>query len=77
MLAAKREDGLAGAAAYLALAGDVAGGMLLARGLKRADAPDQAALFDYLANTVLARAPSRLAEIKIGNALLVESALGG
>ncbi len=65
MLAAAREDALAGASEYLMLAGDVAGGMLLARGLQQADAA-QRALFDLYAAFVLARAPSRLPAIRIG-----------
>ena len=66
MLSATREDALAGASEYLALAGDVAGGLYLARGLRRAPGQaamtramidDQAALFSYYSETVLARAP--------------------
>jgi hypothetical protein len=76
ILAAEREDGLAGASAYLALAGDVAGGMLLARGLKRAPGAEQQTLVNYYAATVLARAPSRLAEIKIGAAALSAAGFG-
>ena len=79
MLGAAREDALAGASEYLALAGDVAGGLYLARGL--ANAPhvaamtkaiidDQTALFAYYAETVLARAPSRAPAIQIGEAAL-------
>jgi hypothetical protein len=75
MLAAPRPDGLAGAVAYLALAGDVAGGMLLARGLERAPAHsamaksllgEQMALLGLYGEIVLARADARLAEVKIG-----------
>jgi alkylation response protein AidB-like acyl-CoA dehydrogenase len=76
ILAAEREDGLAGASAYLALAGDVAGGMLLARGLKRAPGAEQQTLVNYYAATVLARAPSRLAAIKIGAAALSAAGFG-
>ncbi len=77
MLTAPRADALAGASAYLALAGDVAGGMLLARGLERAPAHsdtakpflvEQTALLGLYAEIVLARAGSRLAEIRIGAA---------
>jgi hypothetical protein len=75
MLSTSRDDALAGASAYLVLAGDVAGGMLLARGLQHTASQDQAALYEYYARTVLARAPSRLAEIKIGAAALDEAAL--
>jgi hypothetical protein len=75
MLSAAREDALAGASAYLALAGDVAGGMLVARGLSRAsehfsitgaERSEQARLFEFYAQTVLARAPSRGGEIRVG-----------
>ncbi|HYD89055.1 MAG TPA: acyl-CoA dehydrogenase family protein [Vitreimonas sp.] len=66
MLSAPREDALAGAAAYLALAGDVAGGALIAQGLARTANSEQRALLDYYTQTVLARADARLAEIKIG-----------
>jgi len=79
MLSSPREDALAGASEYLALAGDVIGGSLLAFGLSRAPehpsvAPamvaDQHALLAFYAETVLARAPSRLAPIRIGAAAL-------
>jgi hypothetical protein len=75
MLSAAREDALAGASAFLAFAGDVAGGMLVARGLSRAsehasitsaDRSEQARLFEFYAQTVLARAPSRMADVTIG-----------
>lgn len=66
ILAARREDALAGAYAYLQLAGDVVGGMLLIKGGARDANAEQAALLRFYARTVLARAPSRLAEIKIG-----------
>ena len=80
MLSAARADALAGATEYLALAGDVAGAMLLAHGLKRAPSQpattkphlaEQTALFAFYADTVLARAPSRLPAIKIGAAALI------
>jgi hypothetical protein len=71
MLSAAREDALAGAYAYLQLAGDVAGGMLLVQGVARGAAPAQAALLSFYARTVLARAPSRLSEVSIGADLLV------
>jgi alkylation response protein AidB-like acyl-CoA dehydrogenase len=79
MLAAPRADALAGASAYLALAGDVAGGMLLARGLARAPAhsamtktllDEQTALLGFYAETVLARADGRVAEVRIGGGAL-------
>jgi 3-(methylthio)propanoyl-CoA dehydrogenase len=72
MVSAAREDALAGASAYLALAGDVAGGLLLARGVANAPpgAEAQSALLRFYAATVLARAPSRLADIRIGAAAL-------
>ena len=66
MLSASREDALAGAHAYLQLAGDVVGGMLLVKGGERDANPEQAASLRFYARTILARAPSRLAEIKIG-----------
>jgi 3-(methylthio)propanoyl-CoA dehydrogenase len=79
MLSAVREDALAGAADYLALAGDVAGGLYLARGIVSAPGraamtkeiiEDQTALFAFYSETVLARAPSRLPAIQIGLAAL-------
>ncbi|PZO55903.1 MAG: acyl-CoA dehydrogenase [Alphaproteobacteria bacterium] len=66
MLAASRDDALAGASAYLALAGKVAGGTLWASGLQRAPNADQQRLFDFYVTTSMSRAPSRLAEIRIG-----------
>jgi alkylation response protein AidB-like acyl-CoA dehydrogenase len=76
MLAAKREDALAGASAYLTLAGDVIGAVLLARGVRAngADA-EQKALFDFYAATVLTRASAHFAATKAGAALLYSSAL--
>ena len=76
MLAASREDALAGAYAYLQLAGDVAGGMLLIKGADREGSAERQAQMRYYARTVLLRAPSRLAEIKIGVDLLAPDALG-
>jgi hypothetical protein len=70
MLAAQREDALAGAYPYLELAGDVAAALYWARGLQRAPDPQQQALFDYYAATILARAGSRLAAIRVGAAQL-------
>jgi hypothetical protein len=70
MLAAPRADALAGAFEYLMLAGDVAGGMLVAHGLKRIDDAEQRALLLVLSETVLARAPARLPAIKLGAAAL-------
>ncbi|MBY0562780.1 MAG: acyl-CoA dehydrogenase [Hyphomonadaceae bacterium] len=73
MLHAPRDDALAGAYPYLQLAGDVAGGMLLARGLARASdvrgksgLAEQESVFRFYSESVLARAPSRLAEVCIG-----------
>ncbi|MEQ1708562.1 MAG: acyl-CoA dehydrogenase [Terricaulis sp.] len=75
MLGAARADAAAGASEYLALVGDVAAGMLLAKGLLRAPAhpaltkpilDEQSALFGYYAETVLARAAGRLPAIKVG-----------
>jgi 3-(methylthio)propanoyl-CoA dehydrogenase len=74
MLGASRDDALAGASAYLALAGDVVGGMLLVKGVARSPKEEQAALLKFYARTVLARAPSRLAEVQIGADVL--AALG-
>jgi hypothetical protein len=77
MLSAPRADALAGATPYLALAGDVAGGMLLARGLARAPAHsamaksllvEHTALLGYYAEIVLARAVARVAEVRAGAA---------
>ena len=76
MLSASREDALAGAYAYLRLAGDVAGGMLLIKGADREGGAERGAQMRYYARTVLLRAPSRLAEVKIGAALLDEVGLG-
>ncbi len=70
MLAASREDALAGASEYLALAGDVAGGMLLARGLTRCASDEQARLLFLYAETVLPRAAGRVAALKIGASAL-------
>jgi alkylation response protein AidB-like acyl-CoA dehydrogenase len=75
MLSAARPDALAGATAYLALAGEVIGALLLARGLDLARDQEQSALFDFYAATVLARAPSRVAEVKVGFAALSHPAL--
>lgn len=80
MLTSGREDALSGATAYLTLAGDVAGGMLLARGLRSENVPDavrdeQAALFHYYAETVLAAAWGRLPAVKLGFAALSDPAL--
>ncbi len=70
MLSAPREDALAGAYAYLQLAADVAGAMLLIQGGARDANPEQAAVLRFYARTILARAPSRLAEIKLRAAVL-------
>ncbi|MGD9967105.1 MAG: acyl-CoA dehydrogenase [Hyphomonadaceae bacterium] len=71
MLSAPREDAMTGAYPYLQLAGDVAGGVLLVKGGARDANPAQAALLRFYARTVLARAPSRLAEIKLGAEVLM------
>ena len=76
MLSASREDALAGAYPYLQLAGDVAGGMLLIKGADSEGGAERGAHMRYYARTVLARAPSRLAEIKIGVDALAPEALG-
>jgi alkylation response protein AidB-like acyl-CoA dehydrogenase len=71
LLGADRADALAGASEYLALAGDVLGGMLLARGLRSAgSAADVEAPLRLYAATALSRAPSRLAAITLGAAAL-------
>ena len=81
MLGASREDALAGAFAYLMLAGDVAGAMLLARGLARDGQPkpmmeSQKALLAYYAETVLAAAPGRIGAIMVGADAYSDVALG-
>ena len=70
MLSAPRPDALAGASAYLALAGDVAGGMLLARGLERGGGSEQAALLRFYAEAVLSHADARLGEVRVGAEVL-------
>ncbi len=77
LLASARPDALAGASAYLALAGDVAGAMLVGQGLLRAPSTDTArqepaALF--FAETILASAAARLPAIKIGADVLFAAA---
>ncbi|MFT3726204.1 MAG: acyl-CoA dehydrogenase [Terricaulis sp.] len=81
MLKAAREDALAGASAYLMLAGDVAGAMLIARGLAHDEQPkpemkSQSALLAYYAESVLAAAPGRLGAIRIGAGAYSDEALG-
>jgi alkylation response protein AidB-like acyl-CoA dehydrogenase len=75
MLSAPRADALAGAAPYLALAGDVVGGMLLARGLAKTKSAAQQAFFRAYAQIVLPRAPARVAEVKIGAGVLNDAVL--
>lgn len=84
MLSAARADAGAGASEYLALAGDVAAGMLLAKGLLRAPAhaaltkpilDEQRTLFGYYAETVLARAAGRLPAIRLGAGALFDPML--
>ena len=78
MLSAPRDDALTGAYAYLELAGDVIGASLIAAGIARAKASnlasatldEQSKLLAFFAETVLARAPSRLAAVKLGAAKL-------
>ncbi|HVK79359.1 MAG TPA: acyl-CoA dehydrogenase [Verrucomicrobiae bacterium] len=65
MLAAPREDALAGASAYLSLAGDVIGGMLLARGVAKTEDAEQTALLGFYAEIVLSRAGSHLPLVKL------------
>ena len=74
MLAAARDDALAGASAYLTLAGDVVGGMLLARGVASSGDAGQSAVLSYYADTVLSRASAHLPLIKLTAAPL--AALG-
>ncbi len=74
-----RRDALAGADAYLRLAGDVAGATFTARGLLIAEAAvvetqETPALF--FAETILALAPSRLAAITLGADVLFDAGLG-
>jgi alkylation response protein AidB-like acyl-CoA dehydrogenase len=79
-----RRDALAGATPYLKLAGDVAGGMLLAQGLLAAakagidpvTITSQEALAGFYAETVLAAAPAQLASIAVGAEALFNDALG-
>jgi 3-(methylthio)propanoyl-CoA dehydrogenase len=75
LLSAARNDALAGATAYLSMAGDVIGALLLARGLDRDRDPERKAVFDFYAATVLARAPSRLAEVRVGADALFNAAI--
>ncbi|MES1158458.1 MAG: acyl-CoA dehydrogenase family protein, partial [Terricaulis silvestris] len=75
IVAASREDAQAGAAAYLTLAGDVAGAMLLMQGLAREANDEQAALLSHFAQTHLALAPARLAAIELGAGALKDSRL--
>jgi len=81
MLTAPREDALAGASAYLMLAGDVSGAMLLARGLAHDVQPkpvtkSQSALLQYYAEAVLTAAPGRIGAIKVGAAAYSDAAIG-
>ena len=81
LLAAERRDALAGASAYLDLAAETAGAMLLSQAIARASAPkpilaEQSALLGFYAETVLARAPSRLAAILQGAGALFDPVLG-
>ncbi|MBL8548496.1 MAG: acyl-CoA dehydrogenase [Hyphomonadaceae bacterium] len=78
MLAAQkkdRKDALAGANAYLKLAGDVAAGMLLTKGVMGADEPEQEALLCFYAETVLAPAPGLVHEVRAGAGPLFDDAL--
>ncbi len=71
MLAAPRAEALAGANAYLMLAGDVAGAMLLARGVARAPhAREQSALLGLYGEIVLTHAEARGAEVRGARAAL-------
>ncbi|MFZ4122327.1 MAG: acyl-CoA dehydrogenase [Caulobacterales bacterium] len=79
---ADRRDALAGATPFLKLAGDVVGGMLLARGClnpgntEPAVRQSQEALGGFFAETVLASAAAQLATIMVGAAALYDDALG-
>ncbi|HVY83500.1 MAG TPA: acyl-CoA dehydrogenase [Caulobacterales bacterium] len=75
IVGAAREDALAGAAAYLTLAGDVVGAALVAHGLKRQHDDEQAALLTFFAETALALAPARLAAITLGAGALKDKRL--
>ncbi|MGE0740009.1 MAG: acyl-CoA dehydrogenase [Hyphomonadaceae bacterium] len=77
MLSASRDHALAGASAYLTLAGDVVGAMLLARGLTRDRVSaemlsEQGGLFEVFASVSLTHASARLAEVKLGAAALAD-----
>ena len=65
MLSAERNDALAGASAYLSLAGDVIGGMLMARGVAKTEDAEKAALLAFYAEIVLSRVGSYLPLIKL------------
>jgi hypothetical protein len=76
MLAAARPDALAAAADYLALAGDVIGGALWAKGAGASNAaPEQRALFAHFSNSVLANASGRLTAIQAGSRPLFDPSL--
>jgi alkylation response protein AidB-like acyl-CoA dehydrogenase len=75
IVAADRRDALAGADAYLKLAGDVAGGALFLRGVRAAADAEKAALYAHYAETVLSAAPAALARIRIGAQPLFADAL--
>ncbi|MBL8537851.1 MAG: acyl-CoA dehydrogenase family protein [Hyphomonadaceae bacterium] len=76
MLSTPREDALAGASAYLSLAGDVIGAALLARGAARSGDRELAALLRFFADSVLPHASARAAEARAGAACLRDAALG-
>ena len=70
-------DALAGATPFLALAGEVVGGWLLAKGALAAaegragdQAPLRISLAAHFARTVLSQAPGRIAEVTQGADLL-------
>lgn len=73
-----RETALAGATAYLELAGDVIGGHFLARGAVEARRTDpgmrgrMTALAGFFAETTLAEVPGRLAGITTGGAAVID-----
>ncbi len=75
MLSASRDDALAGATAYLSLAGDVIGAVLLQRGLHKMHDQEQRALYRVYEHVVLPRAAARLAEVKLGAGALTDKAL--
>ncbi|HVZ99224.1 MAG TPA: acyl-CoA dehydrogenase family protein [Caulobacterales bacterium] len=75
VISESRENALAGATPYLALAGDVIGALLLARGLERRPNAEQTALLDFFTETQLAGAPARLSAIRLSAGVLRDKRL--